>query len=98
MANRKKIINDRPFQQFCRKTGKVLNEEMRARGLSAINAAVMLDKDFGLSKQTTYTRVLQMEQLHESGNDPNITIKNLCAVLDAFDLELTVQKKKKGCD
>lgn len=97
MANKKnEEIDIKPFSRFCLEAGKILDKSMKKERMSALSAAAMLEADFSLSKQTTYTRVLQLQKLHSLGKDPNITLKNLCAVLDAFDLELKVVVNPKG--
>ena len=94
--NKKAKLNLVPYREFCDFAGSLLDAEMDKKGLSALSAAAQLDKRFGIAKQTSYTRILQMKKLHDLGKDPNITIKHLCAVLDAFGLQLTIKRKKKS--
>jgi len=95
MANRaqRKDFNEVPFKLFCKYAGDILDKEMNSLGVTPLNAAAMLDKDFGISKQTAYNRILQLGKASRMEVYPNITLKILCAILDAFGLEIVIKRK-----
>ena len=102
-------IEKDPFLNFCNYAGDVIEEELAKRKLTIFSACSTLEGQFDLSKQTAYNRILQMSKVttffkdHKAGRkarefkEPNITLRNLCSILDVlgFQLQITIKPKNK---